>query len=132
MPFSHPSLSTALVDSRWHMQAQDTEGYKKLLDEKKDSRKTFLLDKIDERLRIMGSKIKQHQLSEKQLERKLKKQQVRACVCVLGGRVGVRPCSLAHALATSTNRTSLPPKAYTDTHRHRHMHTHTHTHTHAH
>ena len=57
------------------MQAQDTEGYKKLLDEKKDSRKTFLLDKIDERLRIMGSKIKQHQLSEKQLERKLKKQQ---------------------------------------------------------
>lgn len=49
-------------------QAQDTEGYKKLLDAEKDSRKRFLLDKIDERIAIMDTLIETHQQEEKAAE----------------------------------------------------------------
>eukprot|EP00045_Choanoeca_perplexa_P018934 m.293609 g.293609 ORF g.293609 m.293609 type:complete len:1204 (+) comp26561_c0_seq1:142-3753(+) len=47
------------------LMAQDTDGYRKLLDEKKDKRKRVLLESIDDRLSMINILIKSHQTQER-------------------------------------------------------------------
>eukprot|EP00730_Choanoeca_flexa_P019626 TRINITY_DN9595_c0_g1_i3.p1 TRINITY_DN9595_c0_g1~~TRINITY_DN9595_c0_g1_i3.p1 ORF type:complete len:1242 (+),score=413.12 TRINITY_DN9595_c0_g1_i3:249-3974(+) len=47
------------------LMAQDTDGYRRLLDEKKDKRKRVLLERIDDRLGMINILIKSHQTQER-------------------------------------------------------------------
>lgn len=54
--------------------AEDEEGYRKLIDQKKDKRLAFLLSQTDEYINQLTDMVKQHKKDQKKRQKELKKQ----------------------------------------------------------
>lgn len=61
--------------------AEDEEGYRKLIDQKKDKRLAFLLSQTDEYIANLTEMVKQHKLEQKRkLQEEEKRKRVSKCV----------------------------------------------------
>jgi len=54
--------------------AEDEEGYRKLIDQKKDKRLAFLLSQTDDYINQLTDMVKQHKKDQKKRQKELKKQ----------------------------------------------------------
>lgn len=90
------------------LMAEDEEGYRKLIDQKKDKRLAFLLSQTDEYISNLTEMVKQHKIEQK---RKQVEEQKRKKVGVINvGKeffVTVLPPSPLPPIATSLNRTVI-------------------------
>lgn len=59
------------------LMAEDEEGYRKLIDEKKDKRLAFLLSQTDEYIANLTEMVKQHKSDQKRKSREQRKKKVR-------------------------------------------------------
>ncbi len=56
------------------LMAEDEEGYRKLIDQKKDKRLAFLWSQTDEYINQLTDMVKQHKKDQKKRQKELKKQ----------------------------------------------------------
>merc|ERR1712020_271364 len=59
------------------LMAEDEEGYRKLIDQKKDKRLAFLLSQTDEYINQLTDMVKQHKKETRQKQREIRRQQRR-------------------------------------------------------
>ena len=57
------------------LMAEDEEGYRKLIDQKKDKRLAFLLSQTDEYINQLTDMVKQHKKDQKKKAREIRKKQ---------------------------------------------------------
>ncbi len=55
--------------------AEDEEGYRKLIDQKKDKRLAFLLSQTDEYINQLTDMVKQHKKDQRKRQKEIKKKQ---------------------------------------------------------
>ena len=59
--------------------AEDEEGYRKLIDQKKDKRLAFLLSQTDEYINQLTDMVKQHKKETRKKQKEIKKKQKQVC-----------------------------------------------------
>lgn len=67
------SLSTIILLSPFPTQAEDEEGYRKLIDQKKDKRLAYLLQQTDEYVANLTTLVYEHKAAQAAKEKKRKK-----------------------------------------------------------
>merc|ERR1711874_519462 len=78
------------------LMAEDEEGYRKLIDQKKDKRLAFLLSQTDEYINQLTDMVKQHKLEQRRKQKEIQRQQRREAMAMLADdeiRVSVKNMS---------------------------------------